>query len=113
MDQEMTALPTKAVGMVALNADIVGYSRLLADDFEATTTTAVEESSIINRTTSKPCWSWRPPSRRWAFIDGHRPRPASSRRGFLPSTSRAGSTVTPTRIGQSSTDGKRTWSPPG
>src|SRR3970282_885869 len=33
----MTALPTKSVEMVALNADIVGYSRLMADDFEGTT----------------------------------------------------------------------------
>ncbi|HET7847055.1 MAG TPA: adenylate/guanylate cyclase domain-containing protein, partial [Acidimicrobiia bacterium] len=43
MDQDLTASPTKSVEMVALNADIVGYSRLLADDFEATTT-AVEET---------------------------------------------------------------------
>ena len=34
---------TKSLAMVALNADIVGYSRLLADDFEATTS-AVEET---------------------------------------------------------------------
>ena len=32
--------------MVALNADIVGYSRLMADDFEATTA-AVEETRRI------------------------------------------------------------------
>lgn len=48
MDQEMTALPTKSVGMVALNADIVGYSRLLADDFEATTTAVEEARHLID-----------------------------------------------------------------
>ncbi|MEX1124631.1 MAG: adenylate/guanylate cyclase domain-containing protein, partial [Acidimicrobiia bacterium] len=42
----MTALPTKSAEMVALNADIVGYSRLMADDFEATTA-AVEETRRI------------------------------------------------------------------
>lgn len=39
----MTALATKSAEMVALNADIVGYSRLMADDFESTTA-AVEET---------------------------------------------------------------------
>jgi adenylate cyclase len=47
MDQEMTALP-KSVGMVALNADIVGYSRLLADDIEATTTAVEEARHLID-----------------------------------------------------------------
>jgi adenylate cyclase len=42
----MTALTTKSAEMVALNADIVGYSRLMADDFEATTA-AVEETRRI------------------------------------------------------------------
>ena len=39
----MTALQTTSAEMVALNADIVGYSRLMADDFEGTTF-AVEET---------------------------------------------------------------------
>jgi adenylate cyclase len=42
----MTALPTNSAEMVALNADIVGYSRLMADDFEGTTA-AVEETRRI------------------------------------------------------------------
>lgn len=42
----MTALPTKSAEMVALNADIVGYSRLMADDFEGTAA-AVEETRRI------------------------------------------------------------------
>ena len=45
-EQKMTALPTKSAEMVALNADIVGYSRLMADDFEGTTA-AVEETRRI------------------------------------------------------------------
>src|SRR3990170_1771305 len=45
-EQKMTALPTKSAEMVALNADIVGYSRLMADDFEETTV-AVEETRRI------------------------------------------------------------------
>ena len=42
----MTALQTTSAEMVALNADIVGYSRLMADDFEATAV-AVEETRRI------------------------------------------------------------------
>jgi adenylate cyclase len=42
----MNTLPTKSAEMVALNADIVGYSRLMADDFEDTTA-AVEEARRI------------------------------------------------------------------
>ncbi len=34
--------------MVALNADVVGYSRLLADDFEATTATMTEYHSLVD-----------------------------------------------------------------
>jgi len=42
----MTALQTTSAEMVALNADIVGYSRLMADNFEGTTV-AVEETRRI------------------------------------------------------------------
>jgi class 3 adenylate cyclase/tetratricopeptide (TPR) repeat protein len=35
------------VEMVALNADVVGYSRLLADDFEATTTRMAEYHELV------------------------------------------------------------------
>jgi adenylate cyclase len=42
----VTALQTTSAEMVALNADIVGYSRLMADDFEATAV-AVEETRRI------------------------------------------------------------------
>jgi adenylate cyclase len=35
--------------LVALNADVVGYSRLLADDFEATTSTMEDLDSLVRR----------------------------------------------------------------
>ncbi len=35
--------------MVALNADVVGYSRLIADDFETTTTTMTEYHALVDR----------------------------------------------------------------
>jgi len=36
--------------MVALNADVVGYSRLIADDFETTTTTMTEYHALVDST---------------------------------------------------------------
>lgn len=43
----MTTVKTRSAELVALNADIVGYSRLLADDFEATTDTMEEYQSLV------------------------------------------------------------------
>jgi len=47
-------MPTNALDqapreMVALNADIVGYSKLLADDFEATTAAMEEYHHLVER----------------------------------------------------------------
>ncbi len=47
-------MPTNALDqapreMVALNADIVGYSKLLADDFEATTAAMQEYHHLVER----------------------------------------------------------------
>jgi adenylate cyclase len=44
----MSALPTKSAEMVALNADIVGYSRLMADDFEGTTAAVEKTRQIVD-----------------------------------------------------------------
>jgi adenylate cyclase len=46
----MSALPTKSAEMVALNADIVGYSRLMADDFEGTTAAVEKTRRIVDET---------------------------------------------------------------
>jgi adenylate cyclase len=46
----MTAVETRSVEMVALNADVVGYSRLMADDFERTTSTIEEYRQLVDQT---------------------------------------------------------------
>ncbi|MFZ0626158.1 MAG: adenylate/guanylate cyclase domain-containing protein [Acidimicrobiia bacterium] len=45
----MTAVETRSVEMVALNADVVGYSRLMADDFERTTSTIEEYRQLVDQ----------------------------------------------------------------
>ena len=42
-----TTVSETPVEMVALNADVVGYSRLLADDLEATTATMEEYKDLV------------------------------------------------------------------
>ncbi|MGA7280708.1 MAG: adenylate/guanylate cyclase domain-containing protein, partial [Acidimicrobiia bacterium] len=45
----MTTASTRSVEMVALNADVVGYSRLMADDFERTTSTIEEYRQLVDQ----------------------------------------------------------------
>ncbi len=45
----MTTVETRSVEMVALNADVVGYSRLMADDFERTTSTIEEYRQLVDQ----------------------------------------------------------------
>ncbi len=45
----MTTVKTKSAELVALNADVVGYSRLLADDSEATTDTMEEYRHLVEK----------------------------------------------------------------
>src|SRR3990172_4852806 len=47
MEEMGTTLNEKPAEMVALNADVVGYSRLLADDLEATTATMEEYKELV------------------------------------------------------------------
>jgi class 3 adenylate cyclase/tetratricopeptide (TPR) repeat protein len=46
----VTATPTPPTELIALNADVVGYSRLLADDFDTTTATMEEYRHLVERT---------------------------------------------------------------
>ena len=43
----MTALTKQRHKLVILNADVVGYSRLLSDDFESTTATMEEYRQLV------------------------------------------------------------------
>jgi class 3 adenylate cyclase len=45
----MSTETREPVAMAALNADVVGYSRLLADDFEATTATMSDYHQLVDR----------------------------------------------------------------
>ena len=51
----MTALANQRHKIVFLNADIVGYSRLISDDFEATTATMDEYRQLVDVKIAKNC----------------------------------------------------------
>ena len=44
----MTALTKQRHKMVILNADVVGYSRLVSDDFESTTATMEKYRKLVD-----------------------------------------------------------------